>query len=98
MKPTFMKQDGEPVLIAQGEANFKRFGAVLNGQLEGKRFVTGDELTIADLALSSILTYRQPAKMDLEAWLARGPVGRVRRGLRLRGRARGVTPSLARLM
>jgi glutathione S-transferase len=77
MKPAFMKQEGEPVLIAAGEANLKRFGAVLNGQLEGKQFVTGDALTIADLALASILTYRQHAKMDtapykhLEAWLGR---------------------------
>ena len=77
IKPMMMKQQPDPAMVADGEANWQRYGAVLNGQLEGKQFVTGDMMTIADLALSSVLTYQQQAQLDMksfrhmQAWLTR---------------------------
>ena len=67
VKPFFMKQDPNPALVEHGEANLRRFGAVLDRQLAGKEYVVGS-LSIADFALGSILMYREPAKMDLEAF------------------------------
>lgn len=38
-------------------AGFRRFGAVLNKRLEGKQYVVGNALTIADLTIASSLMY-----------------------------------------
>jgi glutathione S-transferase len=76
MKPMMMKQEPNPVLVAEGERNFQRYGAVLNAQLETRQFVAG-ELSIADFALATITCYRGPANIDtgsfrhLQAWLDR---------------------------
>jgi len=41
--------------IARGEENFARFAAVLDGQLEGKPWVTGERLTIADFSIGALV-------------------------------------------
>ena len=50
---------GEPDNAKVGEAlaNFRRFAAVLNLRLDGKKYVVGNALTIADLTLASSLMY-----------------------------------------
>ena len=50
---------GEPDNAKVGEAlaNFRRFAAVLNLRLDGKPYVVGNTLTIADLTLASSLMY-----------------------------------------
>ena len=76
MKPTYMKQEPDARLVQEGETNLQRFGAVLNGQLEGREYVTG-KLSLADFGLASVLMYREPARMELKdfrhlhEWLAR---------------------------
>lgn len=67
MKPNFMKQAPEPVLVAQGEENWKRFAAVLDRQLAAREYVTG-KLSLADLSLASVLTYHEPAGIDLKSF------------------------------
>jgi glutathione S-transferase len=70
---------GEPdsAKIAEALANFRRFGAVLNQQLDGQQHVVGTALTIADLTLASSLMYAQPTEVPLsefrniEAWFSR---------------------------
>ena len=57
--------------------NFRRFAAVLNKRLEGKKYVLGDALTIADLTLASSLMYARQADAPLgefpnvQAWFSR---------------------------
>jgi glutathione S-transferase len=57
--------------------NFRRFGAVLNKRLDGKKCVVGDALTIADLTLaSSLLCARQTDAPlgefpNIQAWFSR---------------------------
>ena len=76
VKPMLMKTPGDPALVAYHEANYKRYAAVLNGQLEGKQWVTG-HFSIADLSLASAFTYAAPAQLSTEsfrhlhAWLER---------------------------
>jgi glutathione S-transferase len=76
VKPMMMKQQPDATLVADGESNWNRFAAVLNGQLEGKEWVTGT-FSIADISLATALTYEQPAQIDtkpykhLHAWLTR---------------------------
>jgi glutathione S-transferase len=76
LKPAFYKQQPDPVLVKLGETNLARYGAVLDGQLAGKEYVTG-RLSLADLSIGSMLMYAKAAQFDLAAfpnvtaWLAR---------------------------
>ncbi|HEY3779334.1 MAG TPA: glutathione S-transferase family protein [Rhizomicrobium sp.] len=56
--------------IARGEAAFARLGPVLNGELEQHRYVTGDALTIADLALASPFCVAAQAGYPLDEYRA----------------------------
>lgn len=59
---------GEPdqQKLAQAEKDLGYFGAILEHQLTGRRYVTGDTLTVADVSLASTLMYRVPARVPLE--------------------------------
>jgi glutathione S-transferase len=63
--------------IEEALGNFRRFGAVLNKRLEGKQYVVGSTLTIADLTLASSLMYAKQAEIPLaefpavQAWFSR---------------------------
>ena len=58
---------GEPdeARIATGETQFHQLGNVLNGTLRGRRWVTGDTLTVADFALGAGLVHAQPARIPV---------------------------------
>ncbi|NVB39150.1 glutathione S-transferase family protein [Pseudenhygromyxa sp. WMMC2535] len=70
---------GEPSAARLGQAtkDLGRHGKVLDDQLAARPFVTGDDLTIADLVLAAPLGYAVPAKVPLEdfanirAWMGR---------------------------
>src|SRR5208337_5212349 len=51
--------------IDEALGNFRRFGAVLNKRLEGKQYLVGNGLTIADLTLASSLMYAKQAEIPL---------------------------------
>jgi glutathione S-transferase len=63
--------------IEDALANFRRFGAVLNKRLEGKDYVVGSALTLADLTLASSLMYAKQTEIPLaefpniSAWFSR---------------------------
>jgi glutathione S-transferase len=70
-------------------AGFRRFGAVLNKRLEGKQYVVGNALTVADLTIASSLMYAKQTEApvsefpnvqslfnrisDMDAWKKTGP-------------------------
>ena len=70
---------GEPDARRVDEAlgNFRRFAAVLNQRLDGKPYVVGAALTIADLTLASSLMYAKQVDLPLSesphvaAWFTR---------------------------
>lgn len=70
---------GEPDLakIEEGIKNFRKWGAILNARLEGRTYVVGDALTVADLTLASSLGSAHRAGVpvaefpNIEAWFAR---------------------------
>jgi glutathione S-transferase len=43
----------DPAFVARGEQNFKRFAAVLDGALQGKTWILGERLTIADFSIGA---------------------------------------------
>jgi glutathione S-transferase len=67
----------DPVKVAEALAGFRRFAAVLDHHLAGRRYVVGEALTIADLTLAASLTYARQTDVpvgefpNVEAWLAR---------------------------
>jgi glutathione S-transferase len=70
---------GEPDSAKLNDAlvNFRRFATVLNKRLEGKQYVVGNRLTLADLTLASSLMYAKQTEVpvaefpNIEAWFAR---------------------------
>ena len=70
---------GEPdaAKINDALANWRRFAAVLDKRLDGRTFLVGSTLTIADLTLASSLMYAKQAELPvgdfphLAAWLGR---------------------------
>jgi glutathione S-transferase len=66
---------GEPdqAALAKGTEAFHRAGKVLDGQLKGKKFVTGDHLTLADFSLGAALNLAEIAHFPIE------PYGEIRR-------------------
>ncbi|HYQ47322.1 MAG TPA: glutathione S-transferase family protein [Polyangiaceae bacterium] len=70
---------GEPDVAKLNEAltNFRRFAAVLNQRLEGRQYVVGNGLTLADLTLASSLMYAKQTEVpvaefpNVERWFAR---------------------------
>jgi glutathione S-transferase len=63
--------------IEEALGNFRRFGAVLNKRLDGKQYVVGNALTIADLTLASSMMYSQRAEVpvadfpNVQLWFTR---------------------------
>jgi glutathione S-transferase len=54
--------------VEEALANFHRYAAVLNKRLEGKQYVVGDSMTLADLTLASSLMYAKQAEVPLAAF------------------------------
>ena len=66
---------GEPdmVAIAKGTEAFHRAAKVLDGQLAGKTYVTGDSLTLADFSLGAAMNLAESAHYPIE------PYGEIKR-------------------
>ncbi len=63
----------DPAAIARGTELFHQAAHVLNGQLKGKKFVTGDTLTLADFSLGAPLHYAEQGGLPI------APYGEIRR-------------------
>jgi glutathione S-transferase len=51
--------------VEEALSNFRRFAAVLNKRLEGRQYVVGSALTVADLTLASSLMYAKQGEVPL---------------------------------
>jgi len=69
VKPNILKS-GEPdqAAIAKGAEAFHRNAKVLDDHLRGRKFVTGERLTLADFFLGSCLHYADKARFPLESY------------------------------
>lgn len=56
----------DPAFIARGEENFARFAAVLNGQLKGRAWVIGEQLTVADFSIGTLVPTAMRVGLPLE--------------------------------
>lgn len=69
VKPHILKA-GEPdqAALAKGAEAFHRCATVLNNQLKGKKFITGDKITVADFGIAAPLHYADKGKFPLESY------------------------------
>src|SRR5262249_11196353 len=51
-KKLFNQGPPDPAQVKLGEEQFARFAAVLNGRLEGRKFLLGESLTVADFTVA----------------------------------------------
>ena len=76
LKPALGLGTPDAARCEEEEQAFKRYGAVLDTHLKGRRFIVGDGLTLADFCVASTLTYKEPAQLpvdgfeNIRAWLS----------------------------
>jgi glutathione S-transferase len=58
----------DPAEIAKGEEKFHKAAKILDDQLRGRKFITGEALTVADFSIGAPLNLVQPAKIPLEPY------------------------------
>lgn len=68
LKQMFGAGEPDAAKVAQAEKDLPRFANVLDAQLASRGYVTGDQLTIADLSIASTLMYRIPARVPLDPY------------------------------
>jgi glutathione S-transferase len=63
-------KSGEPdgAALAKGTESFHGVAQVLDGQLKGKKFVTGDTLTVADFSLGAPMNLAEMARFPIEPY------------------------------
>ncbi len=76
-KKIFMKQDPDPVQLAVGEREWRICAPILNAHLEGKTWLLGDELTLADFSVGACFSFAEASGLPwndyphIKAWYAR---------------------------
>ena len=77
IKPMLGLGDPDVRRVDDALANFRRYGAVLNQRLDGRSYLVGTALTVADLTLAASLMYARQIDLPLSefphvaAWFAR---------------------------
>jgi glutathione S-transferase len=65
LKPMFGLGEPDAGKIEEALTNFHRFAAVLDKRLDGRQYVVGDSMTLADLTLASSLMYAEQTEAPL---------------------------------
>lgn len=56
----------DPANVKQALTDFRRYAAVLNGHLEGRKWLVGESLTVADFSVAVALPYAAQAKIPID--------------------------------
>jgi glutathione S-transferase len=76
-KKIFMKQEPDAAALAVGAKEWNTFAPVLNAQLETRKWVVGDELTLADFSVGACFSYAEASQLPwdgythIKAWYGR---------------------------
>jgi glutathione S-transferase len=73
VKPQLKMGEPDAEALAQATERFHKEAKMLDQHLVNRKYLVGDELTIADFAVASYLAYSGPARFPLE------PYGNIRR-------------------
>ena len=77
IKPLFFGDKPDLAAVEEATGLFRRFAAVLDDHLRGRKYILGDTLTIADFATAITLPYAEKSKIpiaefpEIERWHAR---------------------------
>ena len=72
-----MKQAPDPAALAVGDKEWHTFAPVLNAQLETRKWILGDELTLADFSVGACFSFAVPSGLPwdgyshIKAWCGR---------------------------
>jgi glutathione S-transferase len=58
--------DADEAKVADAFEEFQQFAGVLNQHLEGRDWLVGDDITLADLSVAANLTYAEAVGIDIE--------------------------------
>ena len=70
VKKLFARGEPDPAELAKGEQLFARVGKVLDGVLAKSRYIAGEQLTAADIAVGASMCIADEAKFPLEPFRA----------------------------
>ena len=76
-KKIFMKQEADEAALVVAAKDFHAVAPILNGHLEGKKFLLGDKLTLADFSVGACFSFAEPSQLPwndyahIRAWWAR---------------------------
>jgi len=65
LKPLLKIGEPDPAALKEAGQNFKRFAQILEDQLEGRDFILGKDMTIADFSVGSMLIYADAAGIPI---------------------------------
>jgi glutathione S-transferase len=65
VKPRFLGAEPDQKAVEEATGFFRQFGAVLNEHLQGRRYILGETLTIADFAVAAALPRADQAKIPV---------------------------------
>jgi glutathione S-transferase len=77
MKPMIGFGDADPREVARGERETHKVAAVLDGHLATRQWLSGERMSLADIAVITPFALREPSRMPLQdyvhlqAWIAR---------------------------
>lgn len=66
IKPRFGIGAPTPAAVDQAIGDFRRYAAVLDGHLKGRKWLVGDGLTVADFSVAVTLPYAEKAKIPID--------------------------------
>ena len=67
-KKFFGGGDPDPAEVTKGEEGFHRYASILNQHLKDRRWIVGDNVTLADFSVGAAMTYAEPAQFPLESY------------------------------
>lgn len=70
IKPHFNIGGPDPAEVEKATKGFRRYAKVLESHLEGREYLVGSSLTVADFAVAITLPYAQEAHMPLDEFVA----------------------------
>ncbi|MEM7171531.1 MAG: glutathione S-transferase family protein [Pseudomonadota bacterium] len=67
-KPTFGLGETDKMAVAEATDHFKKFAGILDGHLQGRTYLVGDSLSVADFAVAAMLPTAEPAELPLDGF------------------------------
>jgi glutathione S-transferase len=69
VKKRFGIGEPDPGVVDEELGRFRRYATILNDHLNGRRWVVGDSLTVADLSVAMTLPYAEQARLPLNEFM-----------------------------